>query len=217
MSTQESASGPKARKRRSRSVPGRIGPGSAGITMTAEEFDAIPYEQCNQLYRYELIRGVLVVSPWALEEERDPNEELGRLLRNYRSDHPDGRALNKTLNEQMITFGENRRRADRVIWAGLGRVPDRERDVPAIIVEFVSAKKRDWIRGYETKRDEYLALGIREYWVIDRFQRQMTVFKPGPEGFISQVIGEKESYQTELLPGFVLPLAQLFAVADDWS
>jgi Uma2 family endonuclease len=216
MSTQKASKG-KAKKGRARAARLRLGPGSAGVIMMPEEFDAIPYEQCDPFYRYELIRGVLIVSPWPLVEERDPNEELGRLLRNYRSDHPNGRALNKTVNEQPILFGENRRRPDRVIWAGLGRVPDLERDVPTIIVEFVSAKKRDWVRDYEIKRDEYLALGVREYWVIDRFQRQMMVFKPGPDVLTSQVIGEKESYQTELLPGFVLQIAQLFAVADDWS
>ena len=36
-------------------------------------------------------------------------------------------------------------------------------------MEFVASGKRNIKRDYEEKRDEYLALGVSEYWVIDRF------------------------------------------------
>ena len=62
------------------------------------------------------------------------------------------------------------------------------------------------------KRREYAAVGVREYWVIDRFRRTMTVYTGDGE----QVVSEQESYSTPLLPGFELPLARLFAVADRW-
>ena len=60
---------------------------------------------------------------------------------------------------------------DRVIWVGLGRVPDTARDVPGIVVEFVSRRRRDRERDYEQKRHQYLDLGVKEYWIIDLFQR----------------------------------------------
>jgi Uma2 family endonuclease len=104
--------------------------------MTPEEFDAIT--NYDDRYRYELVRGVLVVSPIPSEAERDPNEELGYLLRDYKKHHPLGSALDKTLAEHEILPGAERRRADRVIWAGLGRVPDPVTDVPTIVIEFVS-------------------------------------------------------------------------------
>jgi Uma2 family endonuclease len=192
----------------------RIGPRSAGISMTPEEFDAI--SDWDDLYRYELIRGVLVVSPIPSEAEGDPNEELGRLLRNYRADHPQGHSLDKTLAERYV-LTTNRRRADRVIWAGLGRVPDPKRDLPTIIVEFVSYTKRDRRGDCEEKREEYLGVGIAEYWVVDRFARTLTVFQNGPAGVVERKIGESETYQTPILPGFELPLRALLSVADDWS
>lgn len=184
--------------------------------MTPAEFDAIPPHRWDDRYRYELIRGVLVVSPFAGPAERDPNDDLGHLLRSHGETHPLGSALDLTLPEQTIPT-TNRRRCDRAIWCGLGRVPDEERDLPTIVVEFVSASRRDIIRDYEEKRDEYLTAGIREYWVIDRFRRLMTAFKPGPDGFIARVVRENETYQTDLLPGFSLPLARLLAKADRWS
>ena len=53
-----------------------------------------------------------------------------------------------------------------------------------------------------------------EYWVIDRFRRIMTVYRPGPIGPVHQVVLESQAYETPLLPGFVLPLARIFGAAD---
>jgi Uma2 family endonuclease len=182
--------------------------------MTPEEFDAIT--NYDDRYRYELVRGVLVVTPPPAEAERDPNEELGHLLRSYKEHHPQGAALDKTLPEHAIRPGDDRRRADRVIWAGLGRIPDPVEDIPTIAVEFVSRGRRNWRRDYEEKRREYLALGVAEYWIIDRFRRTLTVYRNPPRAPAEQVIAEGGVYRTELLPGFELPLAGLLSLADDW-
>ncbi|MBX6312067.1 MAG: Uma2 family endonuclease [Isosphaeraceae bacterium] len=193
----------------------RIGLGSAGIRMMPEEFDALWH--ADPRYRYELIRGVLIVSRLPLVGETDPNEELGRLLRNYQVDHPQGSVLDKTLPERYVYLPDSRRRADRLIWAGLGRVPDIEADTPTIVVEFVSKGKRDWIRDYEEKRREYLAVGIQEYWVIDRFRWTMTVYRKPPAEPAEVVVPAEGTYATPLLPGFELPLARLLRIADDWT
>jgi Uma2 family endonuclease len=190
-------------------------PGLAGIRMTPEEFDAV--QECDPRHRYELVNGVLVVTPPPLEAERDPNGELEYMLRRYRDDNPQGRTLDKTLAEQMVRTRTNRRRAGRVIWAGLGRVPDPAVDVPTIVVEFVSADRRDWLRDYVDKLEEYMDLGVAEYWIIDRFRRTMTVVRNRPRGRQERVVRERQTYQTPLLPGFKLRLAQLFAQSDDWQ
>jgi Uma2 family endonuclease len=72
-------------------------PGLAGIRMSPEEFDAVT--ECDRAYRYELINGVLVVTPPPQEAERGPNDELGYLLRTYRDYHPQGAVLDETLPE----------------------------------------------------------------------------------------------------------------------
>jgi Uma2 family endonuclease len=100
----------------------------------------------------------------------------------------------------------------------LGRIPDTARDVPSIVAESVSKRRRDRERDYEQKRIQYLELGVKEYWIIDRFRRTLSVFRRDPltgaEGVVT--IAETEVYRTDLLPGFELPLAQLLAVADRW-
>jgi Uma2 family endonuclease len=202
-----------ARVRRSKKA--RLGRRSNGMLMMPEEFDTAT--DFDELYTYELIHGVLIVSPPPGESERDPNEELGHLLRAYQSGHEAGSALDKTLAEQYVHLSDSRRRADRVIWVGLGRIPDPRTDVPAIVVEFVSKRHRDRVRDYEEKRRQYLAIGVQEYWIIDRFQRIMTVCRGRPGEPAEQIIKENEVYRTALLTGFELPLARLLKVADDWA
>ena len=189
-----------------------LGPGLAGTLMTPDEFNDA--EDVDELFCYELIHGVLVVTPPPLEEERGSNEVLGGLLFVYRTQHPQGFALNDTLTEQHVSTQDNIRRADRVIWAGLDHAPNPRKDPPTIVVEFVSEGKRNRFRDYHEKRAEYLAMGIREYWIIDRFARTMTVCRSdGPD----VVVPHDGAYQTPLLPGFELPLASLLAVADRWT
>jgi Uma2 family endonuclease len=188
------------------------------MSMTPEEFDYLPDSAFTRGLRYELIRGVLVVTPPPGNAEIDPNLELAYLLRSHQEFHPQGSIIDKVLTEQTIYATPNRRRSDHAIWLGLGRVPDVEKDVPTIIVEFVSKSKRDHKRDYEEKLAEYRAIGAREYWIVDRFERIMTVHKNPPDGPAPAplVVREAESYQTDLLPGFVLPIARLMARADDW-
>ena len=193
----------------------RLDQSSNGMLMTPEEFDAVA--DYDDRYVYELIHGVLIVSPIPGESERDPNEELGFLFRLYQSTQPEGKNLDKTLSEQYIPLPDSRRRADRVVWIGRGRVPDPSVDIPAIVAEFVSKRKRDRVRDYQEKRREYQALGVREYWVIDRFNRTMSVFKNIPGEPAETIVKAEETYRTPLLPGFELPLARLLKVADDWA
>ncbi len=185
------------------------------MLMTPEEFDAVT--DYDDLYVYELIHGVLIVSPPPAEDERGPNETLAHWLLTYREQNPQGSALDATIPEHTIPFGENRRRADRAIWCGLRRLPDVAADIPAIVVEFVSKRKRDRVRDYEEKRRDYRAIGVAEYWIIDRFQRTMTVYKNASGEQSEAVVKTDETYRTPLLPGFELPLAQLLKVADDWA
>src|SRR6266404_4334641 len=128
----------RTRKTKRAKEPITFGPEHNGILMTPEEFDRADFDE---FWYFELINGVLVVTPIPLEEEADPNEELGHLLRQYRDGHPLGHHLNATLFDRYVKPGRNRRKPDRVIWASLGRKP-RRGEKPTIIVEFVSSRKR---------------------------------------------------------------------------
>lgn len=190
-----------------------ISPRDNGMLMTPEEFDEL--RNRDEEHCYELINGVLIVSPAPGPSEVDPNEELGCLLRNYSKQHPG--IIDKTLFEVTIQLPNSRRRADRAVWVGLGRRPNLQRDIPDIVIEFVSRDHRDRVRDYVTKRVEYLDLGVREYWIMDRFQCILTVLRRTDGQESQQVIPGNAIYRTPLLPGFELPLQELLKLANSWD
>jgi Uma2 family endonuclease len=120
------------------------------------------------------------------------------------------------MPEEEIETKQNRRRLDRAIWAGLGRDPE-EGETPTIAVEFVSKGKVNQERNYTAKRAEFREIGVREYWVVDRFRRSLTVYRFTGEQDECRRIPEDQTYESPLLPGFVLPLKQLLAIADHWA
>ena len=74
----------------------------------------------------------------------------------------------------------------------------------------MSKRKADIKRDYVEKRHEYLDANVREYWIIDRFQRRMTALRRRGRRWVETVIEANGVYSTPLLPGFQLNLAKLF-------
>jgi len=189
-----------------------LGPESAGILLTPDEFDGV--EEYDDCYSYELIHGVLVVNPIPSAEETGPNEFLGYLLLKYQNEHSQGGILDDTLSQRYVRTSTGRRIADRLIWAGLGRMPNEKTDPATIAVEFVSAGRRNRQRDYEEKREEYGASGISEYWIFDGFRRTLTVVTFSNSQSVETVIPETHTYESPLLPGFVVPLDRILQSAD---
>lgn len=188
---------------------------SNGTLMTPEEFDAIT--DYDRDYVYELINGVLIVTPSPSAGERGPNDLLSYLLRKYQEEHPEGSQLYATLPEHTLSVGDNRRRADRVVWCGFSHDVDVDQDVPSIVIEMVSADRRDRERDYQAKRREYRELGVQEYWILDRFERQLTLVRFDAQAESQIVLTESDTLTTPLLPGFELPLSRWLAEADRFS
>src|SRR5688572_5739978 len=82
-----------------------------GLLMTREEFDAIEADDCDRRFRYELLNGVVIVSPPPSDGEVGPNDDLGYLLRKYQ-ETPEGKALDATLYEREVLTSTGIRRVD---------------------------------------------------------------------------------------------------------
>ncbi|WP_017306139.1 Uma2 family endonuclease [Spirulina subsalsa] len=72
---------------------------------------------------------------------------------------------------------------------------------PELVVEVVSPGRENEERDYRYKRAQYQARGIREYWIIDPMQEQITVLRlvrglyeeaifRGEEGMVSELLTE---------------------------
>ena len=89
---------------------------------------------------------------------------------------------------------------------------DRGRDRPSLVAEVVSARSK--ARDYQSKRQEYLAFGVREYWIVDPFERQVTVLVRRDAGeaatWDERVIGGDDVIVSDVLPGFATTVAELW-------
>jgi Uma2 family endonuclease len=85
-------------------------------------------------------------------------------------------------------------------------IPDQ---VPDLVFEIVSPGKANRRRDYVEKRADYEKLGVREYVIIDRFDRKVTVLTLGEGGYVEQVLTPTDIYRSPLLPGFEVNLAEV--------
>ncbi len=61
-------------------------------------------------------------------------------------------------------------------------------------------------RDYVDKRSEYLRIGVREYVIVDRFEKRVTVLRRARGRFVESQLGPTAIYSTPLLPGLKIPL-----------
>ncbi len=79
--------------------------------------------------------------------------------------------------------------------------------VPVLAVEILSPN--DTQEDIDEKIDEYLQAGVALVWVIDPHHRTVEIFRPGEE---PEMVNVRQDLSAEPhLPGFRIPVAQLFA------
>ena len=177
--------------------------------MTPAEFDAVT--DYDENYRYELLRGILIVSPIPSRQHEKVLDRLGYRLQKYELEHPNGGVIDLTLPGRYVHIPNgDRRRADRVVWCGFGREIDEATDVPTIAIEVVSPSRRDRVRDYDLNREDYAAAGVMEYWILDRNGPRLTVVTAEGE----RPFGPEETYETPLLPGFAFRVREVFSPTD---
>jgi Uma2 family endonuclease len=83
-------------------------------------------------------------------------------------------------------------------------------DGPAdMVLEVVSPESVE--RDYRTKRDEYEAAGIPEYWIVDPMRREAHFYQLGDDGrYRLGVVGEDGIYTSREVAGFRLRVSWLW-------
>jgi Uma2 family endonuclease len=196
----------------------RIGPANHGRAMTLEEFREAE-EQPG--YLYELARGVLEVSEVPADDHGQIVDNLHEAMSEYRRQHPGGR-IRRIAHGSDIRLIIPELVSDRhpdlaiVFWGA--PLTERGRQRPGLVSEVVSPGKRARHRDFEAKSEEYLALGIDEFWIIDPRERQVGVRtrQDGPEGpfWSERIFTGDEVIVSGLLPGFQATVAQLWIHAE---
>jgi Uma2 family endonuclease len=118
-----------------------------------------------------------------------------------------------------VIFSEQDAVAPDLVWVSVERAPlvvNREdgklHGAPDLVVEVLSQGSANERRDRETKLALYDRYGTPEYWIGDRFERQVDVYRRDT-GSLSLVVQVQaaELLTSPLLPGFACPVKTLFA------
>jgi Uma2 family endonuclease len=81
---------------------------------------------------------------------------------------------------------------------------------PDLAIEILSPGNTD--AEMARKRREYFVVGVLEVWMVDRFERKVSVYSSATE---CRVLGESDVIEGgDILPEFRLPIRQLFAALE---
>lgn len=170
--------------------------------LTVDDFERLPAEQAEN---HELIEGELVpVSGNTLRHNVIRALLFFRLSVVVRA----GR-LGTVLAEQEYDFDGNAHGPD-VSFFGLAKQalqdPDKrvQRFVPDLAIEVVS--ENDTFRSLIRKKDRYRRCGTAEVWIVSPESREVYVYSERG----NRILGEGAELTTNLLPGFQLPVTELF-------
>lgn len=178
----------------------------AKTLLTAEQFDNYPFEEDK---RYELDEGELIeMTRPAYEHNRilaTLQLELGIYFRVRKS----GEAL---ISENLYALSAVTRRApDVAVVLGERRAGLRGATViqviPDIVVEVISPSET--MRSIHRKLRQYFEAGVKEAWLV--FPESRTVEIWTSLALPAMELTEDDTLTSPLLPGFALPLAELFA------
>ena len=183
-----------------------IGRKDRGRALTSEEFADADYEEP---WKYERARGRLIVMPPDGGGHVETTSPWLKRLVVYWDQHPE--AVHQVVPSAWVRVdGGTDRIGDIGVYLAQGpprpEVPD---CVPELIFEIVSPGRVSRDRDYREKRADYHRLGVREYVIVDRFKRQVTVLTHAPEGYEERVLTPPGVYESALLPGLAVPLAEV--------
>ena len=117
-----------------------------------------------------------------------------------------------------VIFAEDDDVAPDLTWVAKERLPvllgpeGHFHAAPDLIVEVLSPGRANQQRDREAKLGLYSRRGVREYWIVDWQVRQVEVYRRRDAALaLEATLLESDTLTSPLLPGFALPLGELFA------
>ncbi len=170
-----------------------------GLRMSADEYLALPEEQG---YRYELVNGVVCMSPSASFGYQRIIAKIAFYLGDFLELNPIGHVaveVDVKLRDDLVL------RPDLIFLTldKAARCKTHVTEVPDLVIELVSQDSRSM--DTQTRRADYEAAGVREYWIIDPIRKTFT-FLVLRDGRYQEVLPVSNRFQSTVLPGFELDL-----------
>lgn len=176
-----------------------------GMKVTREEYLDLKEDG----FRYDMIDGVLYMSPSPFFEHNKILSEICRLLRNHFFENKRGEAVVET--DVYLPDGEDVLRPDIsiILKENYGIIKGHIHGVPDIVVEILSEStvKRD----LGVKADRYLSNGVREYWICDPDEKSISFWVNDHK--TAWIKKEGNLLESSVLNGFILKKEEVFPTA----
>ncbi|HZQ97995.1 MAG TPA: Uma2 family endonuclease [Chloroflexota bacterium] len=164
--------------------------------------------------RREIIDGELYVSKQPRFEHQFVNGLIWQALHRWSVATNSGYAV----VAPGLVFAEDDDVVPDVAWIGRDRLDAALDDAghfrvaPDLIAEVLSPGRSNEERDREAKLKLYSRRGVREYWIVDWRTRQVEVYRRQGIGLEPVGMpGQGDSLESPLLPGFTVPVRELFA------
>ncbi len=176
--------------------------GYHGLRMSADEYLALPEDPCA---RYELIDGVICMSPSPIFRHQVLLTELSRQLGDYLLANPNGLVaveVDVRLGDDLVY------RPDLVFLSHekAARCNPYITEVPDLIMEILSPSSHRM--DQETKRGDYEKAGVREYWIVNPDDLTISVLVLRDGQYRANKTGDAGPCSV-VLPGFALDIERL--------
>ena len=176
--------------------------------LTVADLDLMP----DDGNRYELFAGEIFVS-------RAPGLPHQRVLRNllteltlFLRDRPVG----EIWPTPGVVFDDLNAAIPDIVFVSVDRISEiaageKVTGPPDLVIEIISAGAENERRDRIIKRQAYSKFGVREYWVVDRYQQSSEVYRLEQGQFVlTAKLEQGDELVSPLLPGFTLPLTRIF-------
>lgn len=195
-------------------MPLRVGPADHGRALTLDEFEDAEFEAG---YRYELARGVLEVSEIPGEAHALIVWLLLSTIADHQRVHPGViyRAGGGSEYRFRLPVMQSGRHPD--VAVTLRNTPRDGRGLrrASLAFEVVSKGAESRERDSVIKRAEYLAYGLLEYWIVDPWERTVTVLVRNGDSWRERVYRDDQGAEGLVLPGFTVRVADLWTAIEE--
>jgi Uma2 family endonuclease len=183
---------------------------SAAVRWTVADLELFPEDDWR---RREVIDGELFVSTAPGNAHQKACCVCTAALYNWNR----GSGLGEVLPGPGVIFGESDAVIPDVVWVSRERLAAIEGDddhlhgAPDLVVEVLSPGSTNQRRDRDAKLKLYSVQGVREYWIVDPRARTVAVYRRQQTHLrLEGTLATPDTLESPLLPGFALPLAQLF-------
>ncbi len=184
---------------------------ATSIRWTVHDLEVLPQ---NEWTTYEIIDGELFMARAPHRRHQQVGLEIGSALNAW--------SKQSGLGETIFAPGVILSDADNVIpdlvWVSKGRMALIEDEaghltgMPELLVEVLSPGSENIRRDREAKLKLYSVTGAQEYWIADRFSKQIEVYRRENNRLVLvETLTDKDVLRSPLLPEFSCEVSQFFS------